>query len=81
MRKFDELVEHFAKIELDPSSHSLTKEDFNTESDFYLEAVNHDSFYQYLKESLTTEELEAYDINKLWDAIKEYIEDAVVSHS
>ena len=75
MRKFIELVEHFAKIELDPSSHALPRNDFKNDKDFYLEAVEHDSYYNYLREELSQEELEATDINQLWDAIKEKIEE------
>lgn len=76
MRTFEEIVNFYAGIEMQDSSHAVSKEDFENEVDFYLESVKRDSYETFLKENLPAEELEEYGLVDIWNAVEEAIKDA-----
>ena len=76
MRKFEDIVKELAGIEMDSSSHDDEDFEYNSQLDFYLSNVEKDSYVNsYLVDDdvLSKEEREAYGIEKIRDAVREYI--------
>ncbi len=78
MRTFEELVEEFAKIDMDPGCHMDSASDYDSVLDFYLSMVSRDDYVShYLEDSLSEEELEAYDKSEIQEAVIRFIEEKV----
>lgn len=71
MRTFETIVEELVKIEMNPGSHMDNVADYESKEDFILSNVVEDDFVSsYLEESfLTPEEIEAYDLYEIQEAV------------
>ena len=73
MRKFEEIVEELAKIELDSGCHISYPEDYEDILDFYLENVLIDSYENFVEDNVSEEELENYGMVEIINGVENYI--------
>lgn len=81
MRSFDEIVKEHVDIEMCEGSHSTEKHEFENELDFFLENVcdPEGSYEGYLRNCLSEEELNTYDILAIWNAVEKGIREVVTN--
>ena len=74
MRKYDDLIQELAEIEMSESTHEYAKENFESKEEFYLESVIIDSYVtDYLESFLEEDEKNYYDLYDIQIDVIEYI--------
>lgn len=76
MRNLENLVIELAEIEMNEATHDDMPEDYTDLENFYLSNVTKDSYVNYfLRDVLSSDELEAYNLTEVQDLVIQKIEE------